>query len=429
MTEDATLAEIDRLLGLGVNKAEVGRRVGATRSLVWRRAKKLLIDAIDEVEKEETSEEQPESSGYEFKEKGDEASVGLKINRQIKTLEELVEVCKVDTTQWRVESWECTAWNMVTKDKTKEAFMHQLYRVHAKLKRVAPKPFLDAMEALFKGLEKDAPRYILPPLPPPKDRPFLLEIDLYDVHFGNLCWAAETGDNDDLKISQCKYRNAVEDLMVRASTYPVRLVLMPVGNDLFHTDTLTGTTTAGTPQDCDGRYPKMVETVERSVIEACERILAHAAKLKIIYAPGNHDTLSSYHLCRTLAAWFRNCDRVEVDLSPRYRKYEQHGICLFGYTHGDHVSSGKRKMLPGLMAVENPDAWATSRCREFKLGHVHTSVSEEIMGVMVRHLSSLSGTNAWHFKETYVGNRKAAEAYLYSTTDGYVGHFIANART
>lgn len=29
----------------------------------------------------------------------------------------------------------------------------------------------------------------------------------------------------------------------------------------------------------------------------------------------------------------------------------------------------------------------------------------------------------------YVGNRRAAETYLYSMDDGYVGHFVAKARS
>ncbi len=370
----------------------------------------------------------PKFGDMKVTEKGEEKLVGLYIDRPITTKEEVIAITNTDPREWYVDTFECRSWTNSHTDKERNAHLHGMFYVRAKFKRIAPKPYLDAMEALFGDLEKNAPRIILPPLPPPVDRPFLVEFDFYDVHFGNLCWGAETGENDDLKISANKFRNAVDDSLSRTTGYPLGLALLPVGNDLFHSDNLIGTTTAGTPQDCDGRYPKMIEVVELAVIEACERILTKVAKLKVIYAPGNHDQLSSYHLCRTLAAWFRNCDRVEVDLSPRYRKYEHHGCCLFGYTHGNHMNASKIKTLPSLMAVENPEAWAKSTCREFKLGHVHTSRSNELHGVIIRNLSSLSGTNAWHFQEAYVGNRKAAETYLYSLEDGFVGNFIARAR-
>lgn len=430
LIEEQKRRRIEELVDSGKNNTEIHRETRYSRTTVIRHANSYRASgAVKEGPPAKPVESSgPKSGDMHVTEKGDEKLVGLYIDRPITTKEDMIAVAKIDSREWYVDSLECRSWTNSTTDKEKNAHLHGMFYVRAKLKRIAPKPYLDAMEALFGNLEKNAPRYISAPMPPPKDRPFLLEIDQHDVHFANLCWAAETGENDDLKISEAKFRNSTNDLMSRIAGYDIDLALLPVGNDLFHSDNLIGTTTAGTPQDCDGRYPKMIEVVERSAIEACETILTRAARLRVIYTPGNHDQLSSYHLCRTLAAWFRNCDRVEVDLSPRYRKYEHHGVCLFGYTHGNHMNAGKLKTLPSLMAVENPEAWAKSTCREFKLGHIHTSRSNELHGVMIRHLSSLSGTNAWHFAEGYVGNRKAAEAYLYSFEDGFVGNFIARAR-
>jgi hypothetical protein len=48
-------------------------------------------------------------------------------------------------------------------------------------------------------------------------------------------------------------------------------------------------------------------------------------------------------------------------------------------------------------------------------------------GVVVRTLMSLSSTDAWHFRKGYVGNQRAAEAYLYDR-GGLVGSFVANVR-
>jgi hypothetical protein len=36
--------------------------------------------------------------------------------------------------------------------------------------------------------------------------------------------------------------------------YNIEKIIVPVGSDFFHVDTLGGTTTKGTPQDCDGTF-------------------------------------------------------------------------------------------------------------------------------------------------------------------------------
>jgi hypothetical protein len=86
------------------------------------------------------------------------------------------------------------------------------------------------------------------------------------------------------------------------------------------------------------------------------------------------------------------------------------------------------------MAIEAPDDWAKSTCREWFLGHIHTTRSvttqqgNEFNGVTIRWSPSVAGTDAYHFEEGYVGNRRAAEAYVYSLESGYSGHFVAYAR-
>ena len=85
-----------------------------------------------------------------------------------------------------------------------------------------------------------------------------------------------------------------------------------------------------------------------------------------------------------------------------------------------------------IMAQENPTAWAMSYYREFHLGHLHHkkegrfNATNELQGVMVRHMSSLSGTDSWHHKKGYIGARKSAEAFLWDKEKGLLNQSYFN---
>jgi hypothetical protein len=82
----------------------------------------------------------------------------------------------------------------------------------------------------------------------------LLEIDVFDPHFGKLAWRHETGEDYDISITTERYHNAIHNLLEKASkTETIERIIFPVGNDLLHTDTMSGTTTAGTRQDITTR--------------------------------------------------------------------------------------------------------------------------------------------------------------------------------
>jgi hypothetical protein len=303
------------------------------------------------------------------------------------------------------------------------------HQVKLFLKRIQPKVYEDVDDLLIDRLAKHSPKYPAQTLPKLAN-PHLLVIGIFDAHFGKLCWSKETGQNYDLKIAERIYREAVEDILACSSGFPVDQILFPIGSDLLHVDGLCSTTTAGTFQDSDGRYPKIVETAEASVCLAIERA-ATIAPVVVQWVPGNHDTVSSYHLGRTVAAWFRFHPNVTVDISPTPRKYHRYGVNLIGTTHGDKE---KRSELPIIMATERAEDWGVTTCREFLIGHTHaskvthsTSVDSQV-GVVVRTLRSIAAQDAWHASKGYLAQDRAAEAYLYSYESGYVANFIARPR-
>jgi hypothetical protein len=86
------------------------------------------------------------------------------------------------------------------------------------------------------------------------------------------------------------------------------------------------------------------------------------------------------------------------------------------------------------MPVECPEFWAMSTHREWHLGDKHHKKdllhrTEDVDGVTIRLLRSLSATDTWHFDKGYVGAPRAAEAFLWDKTDGLTAQFQAVLRS
>lgn len=260
----------------------------------------------------------------------------------------------------------------------------------------------------------------------------MLEIGIFDAHFGKLAWAPESESNYDLKIAEKVFRHAVEDLVASATgTFDnIEQIVFPVGNDFLHVDNMESATTAGTRVDSDGRYAKIIEVAAMAVVNAIDYLVPYAP-VHVIHVVGNHDSVSSYNLCREIAAWYRNAKTVTVDISPKSRKYYRYGTTLLGFTHGNLEPHAQ---LPAIMATEVPDLWSQTTHHEFHVGHTHSKKARQWLsvnennGTVVRTLPSLSGTDAWHHRMGFVGSQRAAEAYLWNKAKGYSGHFSAGVR-
>lgn len=374
------------------------------------------------------------SENFKIVESDDAKTITGTSRTRIKTLEDAVAFAEVDLTSWRVKSWECTSWEVVMKikggDDGDKAERHGLWRVSLKLERVAPKFVIDGLDAIFKRMKSKSVRFDLPHVAPRETGGTMLEINIPDLHLGKLCWAPETGNDYDLKIAEEAYDQAVVDLLKHAKTYDPERIVFLLGSDFFHSDTLKGTTTAGTPLDMDGRFAKIFEVGFQIKKRAVERAMAAAGRVDAVLIPGNHDAISSFCLARAVAAQFSRDGRVFVDYGPSVRKYLRYGTTLLGFAHGNGV---KRASLPMVMAQARKEDWAATTCREWHLGHLHTSKAfetmtiDEQMGVVIRVISSLSGTDAWHYENGFVGNRRAGEAFVYEKDHGFVANFVSAA--
>jgi hypothetical protein len=256
--------------------------------------------------------------------------------------------------------------------------------------------------------------------------------NIFDLHLGKLAWGEETGEDYDINIAQQRFHTALDDLISKSSGYKIDEILFPVGNDIYNSDRALpfSQTTAGTPQQDDSRWQKMFRTGTKLITEAIIKLSQIApVKVKMVYS--NHDFERVFYLGEVLSAVFANHPGVEIDNSPKVRKYYQYGKVLIALAHGHNE---KPADLPLIMAQEASEMWSNTFYREWLLGHLHhrytlmTQSAKDYKGVNVRYLTSPSAPDFWHQSRGYVGAIKGAEGFIYNKEEGLIGSVVHNIK-
>jgi len=375
--------------------------------------------ALQDAQRAESGDPAPaERSSYE--EKGDEARLTT-VSRTIRTLEDALAYADVDLDIWEVERYLVNSWEMGSKDATGHPQVTPLWQVKAWLTRRRSTSLEQALEMLLEQVPAKPARA--------RKRPSragrrMVEVALYDLHFGLLAWGPEIGENYDVAIARAITADAIGQIAQRTRDLGVERYLFPIGNDLFHINDPTGLTPLHRNRlDVDSRLPRIIAEVGLAMHDAVDT-LRSIAPVKLIWVPGNHDPQTSYWLMRELAAYYRHDDAVEVDTSPRPRKVEQYGVNLIWFLHGCDLATKNEKALPGLFASEAAHLWAPDQYREIHRGHTHKKQELWFTGVetygggVVRTIPSLVGTDAWHYQKGFVETSKTAQFFVWNREYG-----------
>lgn len=343
-------------------------------------------------------------------------------------VDDAIKKSGVDMRAWRVKKQGVTSWTTTLKLEDEEKQVYN-WRVNVEFERRVSAELFDGLKEIHDEIAASAPpRKRMPKLPKVTD-PHLGVIAPVDAHFGKLAWAEETGQNYDLDIARKTFHGATRHLLSRLTKFPIERFMFILGNDFLNVDSLTNQTTAGTPQDTDGRYPKIFRAAFAEFSSLIEDAI-ELAPVDIVLVQGNHDHLAAWHLAFALHQRYAGTGRVTIDEKFRKHKYYQYHKVLLGMTHGNGI---KPNDLYSLMPLEVPDKWAATTHREWLTGHLHTSKQREMKpidgkhGVRYRVLPAITGTDAYHYNHGYIG-QQACEAYLYSQ-EGYEGHFNAEVRS
>ncbi len=360
--------------------------------------------------------------------------------KQIKTIDELLTHCNVNLDEWLLDRYEVSKWDVTSWKNENTPETIQNFRVQGVLKRKEEEIRSKlALETFAEGIKN-----YTPPIFELNDVSFnyrnennLLEISIFDLHLGKLGWAGETGENYDSKIASERFITAIKELIYRASAHGFNRILFPIGSDFFNSDNLYNTTTAGTPQDEDLRWQKTFDIGIKLIKDAIYLLKQTGKAIDVLFIPGNHDYERSFYLAAAIDCCFEKDKTVNVIRDSSPRKYYSFGKVLLGFTHG---SEEKEASLPMLMATEEAsrEYWAKSKFREWHVGHIHRKrrvdytileknrVLTEDLGVTVRYLSSLTGTEEWHHRKGFVSQIKAAEAFIWNYDRGLIANLNTN---
>jgi len=316
-----------------------------------------------------------------------------------KSAEEIISLLKIDTNKWKLSQY----WNKQMGDH---------WRVSALVSQVK-----NPEEKLFEELlaNWNPKTYKIPKVNLKKiksDEPVCGVISLQDIHFGKE--GNDTIDKD--------FEDTVTYLINKAApvNYIERMYFV-VGGDIINMDTFSGTTTGGTPVDnCMSATQAYVQAFD-AMHWAINYIKAFCKELVVVYVPGNHDRLSSYHLVHALSM---SIESTEITWDTKYEERKVHvwHNNFNAFEHGDKRS----KNNPLIYASEYPKQWGATTNRTLFKGHIHTDrkveymTSNETAGFIEKTLPSLGKTDYYHYSNKFVGNRRSGKLELQHPTMGNI---------
>lgn len=216
----------------------------------------------------------------------------------------------------------------------------------------------------------------------------MLEIPLFDMHFGIA----------DMEF----YRDTLESILGIVASKHWDKILIPVGQDLFHNDSITkGVTTKGTliekvdlkqaTYDAKTFYFNLIDTA-----------LENANHVQIIYSPGNHDKTVGWFFTQILKERYGDI----VDDSTKDRKAVLWNGCFIGITHGDK-GNDTAAGLRGKFTKEFSSLYATAKVREIHVGHLHREgESRDEYGIQIRRLCTKNKDDEWTDDEGFMSQKR-----------------------
>jgi hypothetical protein len=350
------------------------------------------------------------------------AQVEALVGQEIKTLEELVDKCKIDLTKWEITRWVQNFWNnkyqvkaFLAPKQEKNIFQENLLEFLKTYKPEisVPKAMEITEEALNCALRDvdcktpiqssgscvdwDTIDYA------PEERITerrlpngCLIINKQDFHFDKL---DVYGDNNiDRRFNN--FRNAVNRVTRKTKlSYNVTEIIYILGSDAFNCE-WTGMTTKGTPQKNMVDYHNGFQAIcDHEIRVINDLINTTTGTLKVLYIPGNHDEYVGWHLVQVMSAIFKGNKKVEFAIDPSYRKYFSFGNSIMMFNHGDMI---KPEKLASIFPQEAKEGWSASSYQYIFTGDKHHEKTLDMDGIMFYQLTqSSNATSQWDSKQGF----------------------------
>lgn len=223
------------------------------------------------------------------------------------------------------------------------------------------------------------------------------------------------------------YKAVTDQLLQRAyRAHNLEEIVLILGSDFFNTDNIHNATTNHTPQSVVSPWDQSYEIAFDLMVDRISRMKQFCDTLHVVFVPGNHDRTKSFYLTHALEVFFRGDKSIVFDRASTNRKVHIYGENMLCFHHGDC----NNQKLPMVFATEFYKEWGQCRHKEILLGDKHHTKEQifkyhqnEVNGVRMRILPSLSGTDKWHSDNLFVGAQRAGLCLIYDKEKGKVSEF------
>lgn len=404
MTEnqDVLKERLQQLLAQKKSRKYYAKRLGISENEV----KNLISQLRGEVTELTNYVTQLEETVTCFEEdvKNSKAQLTAKVRDEIKTLDELIEKCKIDTSKWIVDKYVQNYWG-------NQKDPH--WQVKAYLSRRKPGDDFQKEFLKFLSTYKPTVNHRTQTFKNPEyHNNGCLIINKQDEHLNKL---DIYGDNDiDERFKRT--HTAVGRILDQAwCSGKINRIIYVVGSDQFNSE-WTNATTKGTPQQNIHSYQEAFHKICNYEIEMISLLQAYTPELVIMYIPGNHDEYVGWHLIKWLEAFYKSDTDIIIDTGERYSKYWKYGNTAMMFNHGDSL---KAQELARLFPLEFKEEW--SNCENYYIftGDKHHEVSMDLGGIKFYQLPSLSNARSkWDEKRGFVPKNAELTAFLIDEEKG-----------
>lgn len=398
--------------------------------LHWKKSKKFYADKLGITELEvdellnalrnqEKSEEDAEVGNYiaelenviiKFTEdisKGT-GEVVANFSEEVKSLDELIEKCHIDTDKWEITKyvqnfwgnngnphWQVKAW--LGKKSTEQVFQDSFVDFLASYQPVSQ----EVMSPKFVDGKTNA----------------MLVINKQDSHLNKY---DIDGNNNILdRLATIMYKVEIIANQAQLSNNLEQITYI-IGSDEFNSE-YTNATTKGTPQQNTHTYHNSFEFICDHEVLMITMLLQYAERVNVVYVAGNHDEFVGWHMVNWLQTYFRNTERLTFDCSPKYRKYVSYGESALMFNHGDAIKPAK---LAALFPIEFREEWSFHRNFYIFTGDKHHEVSQDFNGIKFYQIPAFSNAKSlWDDKMGHTMSKAEVTGFLIDQYSGMTNIF------
>ena len=258
----------------------------------------------------------------------------------------------------------------------------------------------EVLRSFVDGLLKELPGHHTPVEAPKmtgKDR--LNCFSIGDHHLGMHSYKPQTGFNYDVNIAENLLEQSFESLIARADKAEAALFLNM--GDFMHTDS-ESSTTAGTPQDTDGRYERTVRHAHILMKQMIVRLLETYPHVYVLNIRGNHDHRASYFLNEIMVAYFENEPRITVLCNQnKFIPFSWGKVFLLTH-HGDGINAQK---MYEVATRDYRDEWGRHPFVYGYTAHFHHKTVLELPGMVCEQMGVLCPVDRWHASKGFGASR------------------------